>query len=146
MKQRYQCCRGHFTEVERLGTAPDDEKELSCPHPSIERDAMGGPLVALCGMPLMETKQQPVVPNRKHAVVYDRDTDTHDGTNILMLRVQPEKVGRKLIKRTEEVVPGWIVDFDAEGQVIEIEILDPVAFPQAILDLLPPEFFPEEGT
>ena len=76
--------------------------------------------------------------NREHAVVRDR------GTGIVMIRLRPRKAG-ELNVRTEEVAPGWIVDFDAEDKPFEIEVLNTSAFPPAVLALLPPEFIFEDG-
>lgn len=71
-------------------------------------------------------------------IQYDR------ATGIVMLRARLRRRGEKS-HRTREVAPGWIVDFDQTGQIIEIEVLDSSAFPTAVLKLLPHEFDPPTG-
>jgi hypothetical protein len=73
-------------------------------------------------------------------IVFDRhESERRRGTNIVMIHIRQRKEGEKSAY-TKEVAPGWIVDFDANDKPIEIEVLDSSVFPQAILDLLPPEF------
>lgn len=60
-------------------------------------------------------------------------------TGIAMIYLKKHKRGE--IKYTQEVAPGWIVDFDKDDNVLQFEILCPSKhFPKAILKLLPPEF------
>ena len=77
--------------------------------------------------------------NSEPGIVFDRPEAGYYGTSIVMLRIRKRKADEKTAY-CKEVVPGWIVDFDADNKPIEIEVLSSSAFPQEILDLLPPEF------
>jgi len=82
------------------------------------------------------------VANKEAGAVFD------DDTGIVMIHLRKRRRGEKHKRGggqlyTEEVVPGWIVDFDGEGKPIEFEILNPSKhFPKEILALLPKEFIP----
>lgn len=58
----------------------------------------------------------------------------------MMIHLRELKPGEKAAS-TKEVLHGWIVDYDKDGNPIQIEVMNPGKYlPKTILDLLPPEF------
>lgn len=95
-------------------------------------------------MKTTESDRKEYKSNKESGVVYDRnEPGKYRGTNIIMMYLRKRKPGEKSAY-SKEVAPGWVVDFDSEDKPIEIEVLDTSGFPQAILDLLPPEFIEVE--
>lgn len=74
------------------------------------------------------SKRQHGFISRSPGVCYDQET------GIVMFTIQGGQ-----IDRVEEVAPGCIVDFDVNGNALQIQILNS-NLPEAVLSLLPPEF------